>query len=389
MPQYAVGIDSGTQGTKALVVEADSGRVLGRGKSPHAMIGGLGPGASEQDPAVWIEAMEAALAAAMKQARIDPAKVVAMGVSGQQHGFVPLDAKGRVIRPAKLWNDTSTIRETGDLIAGLGGKKAVIDRLGISPAVGFTASKILWLKRHEPAAFRPSRDRPSAPQLPELLADRPGPHGVRRRLRHRPYGHPQAPLGRGGRGRDRPGAGCKAPAAQPPQRARGLRQEIRGRAIRLRPRACCGRRRRQHDGRDRQRQRRAGRVHAQSGNIRDRLFAFRPALRRPRRRDRGLLRQHGRLAAAALHDERDQHDGDREVALRTRQHQARAAGPKGRTGRGRPRVPALRRWRARPGPPLFERRLLRPRPPHIRCRPYRPSGHGGRGPQLWGTASAG
>ncbi|MGZ5454478.1 MAG: xylulokinase [Candidatus Aminicenantales bacterium] len=153
MPQYAVGIDSGTQGTKALVVEADSGRVLGRGKSPHAMIEGLGPGASEQDPAVWIEAMEAALAAAMKRARIDPAKVVAMGVSGQQHGFVPLDAKGRVIRPAKLWNDTSTIRETGDLIAGLGGKKAVIDRLGISPAVGFTASKILWLKRHEPKRF--------------------------------------------------------------------------------------------------------------------------------------------------------------------------------------------------------------------------------------------
>ncbi|MGZ5424743.1 MAG: FGGY family carbohydrate kinase, partial [Candidatus Aminicenantales bacterium] len=79
MPQYAVGIDSGTQGTKALVVEADSGRVLGRGNSPHAMIEGLGPGASEQDPAVWIEAMEAALAAAMKRARIDPAKVVAMG----------------------------------------------------------------------------------------------------------------------------------------------------------------------------------------------------------------------------------------------------------------------------------------------------------------------
>lgn len=150
MRQHAVGIDSGTQGTKALVVDIDSGRVLGRGKAPHAMIGGLGPGASEQDPAVWVDAAGKALVAALKDAGGDPGKVVALGVSGQQHGFVPLDARGRVIRPAKLWNDTSTIQETEDLVAALGGKQAAIARLGICPAVGFTASKILWLKRHEP-----------------------------------------------------------------------------------------------------------------------------------------------------------------------------------------------------------------------------------------------
>lgn len=150
MPQYAVGIDSGTQGTKALVVDVDSGRVLGRGKSPHAMIDGLGPGASEQAPAVWVGAAEAALAAALKQARVEAGKVVSIGVSGQQHGFVPLDAGGKVIRPAKLWNDTSTIRETEEIVAALGGEQEVIARLGISLAVGFTASKILWLKRHEP-----------------------------------------------------------------------------------------------------------------------------------------------------------------------------------------------------------------------------------------------
>jgi xylulokinase len=153
MPQYAVGIDSGTQGAKALVVEVRSGRVLGRGKAPHAMIAGLGPGASEQDPAVWIKAAEKALAAALKQARIAPGKVVAIGVSGQQHGFVPLDARGKVIRPAKLWNDTSTIRETDEIAAALGGRREAIARLGIAPAVGFTASKILWLKRREPRRF--------------------------------------------------------------------------------------------------------------------------------------------------------------------------------------------------------------------------------------------
>ncbi len=94
MSGYALGIDSGTQGTKALVVDIDTGRVLGRGRAPHAMIAGLAPGASEQDPATWVRAMDRAVAAALKEARIDPGKVVALGVSGQQHGFVPLDAKG-------------------------------------------------------------------------------------------------------------------------------------------------------------------------------------------------------------------------------------------------------------------------------------------------------
>jgi xylulokinase len=153
MPNYAIGIDSGTQGTKALVVDTATGRVLGRGRAPHVMIEGLGPGASEQDPAVWVGAAEKALTAALKQSRIDAGKVVAIGVSGQQHGFVPLDAAGRVIRPAKLWNDTSTIRENADIVAALGGVKAAIAQLGIAPAVGFTASKILWLKRHEPRKF--------------------------------------------------------------------------------------------------------------------------------------------------------------------------------------------------------------------------------------------
>jgi xylulokinase len=151
--RYAIGIDSGTQATKALVVDADAGRVVGRGKSPHATIEGLGPGASEQDPAVWIGAAGKAMAAALKEARVDAGKVVSLGVSGQQHGFVPLDAKDRPIRAAKLWNDTSTIRETEDIVAALGGKERVVARLGISLAVGFTASKILWLKRHEPKNF--------------------------------------------------------------------------------------------------------------------------------------------------------------------------------------------------------------------------------------------
>ncbi|MDD8026791.1 MAG: xylulokinase [Acidobacteriota bacterium] len=152
-PRTAIGVDSGTQSTKVLVVDADSGRVLGRGQAPHAMVPGLEPGQSEQDPATWVDALRSALAAALRQAAVDPGRIVALGVSGQQHGFVPLGDDGIPIRPAKLWNDTSTVAETEEIVAALGGPAACIEKLGLNLAVGFTASKILWLKRHEPVHF--------------------------------------------------------------------------------------------------------------------------------------------------------------------------------------------------------------------------------------------
>lgn len=150
---YAIGVDSGTQGTKILIMEF-SGKVLGRGYYPHQILEGLGPGESEQDPHVWIEAFENALSQALKQAKISSSRITALGVSGQQHGFVPLDKNGAPIRPAKLWNDTSTVQETEFIIEKLGGQKRFIEKLGISLAVGYTASKILWLKRKETENYR-------------------------------------------------------------------------------------------------------------------------------------------------------------------------------------------------------------------------------------------
>jgi len=149
---YAVGIDSGTQGTKVLIVDF-KGKVRGRGHASHRFVPNLKPGESEQDPQVWVGAMSEALVKALKESRINPIKIVALGVSGQQHGFVPVDKKGRPVRPAKLWNDTSTIAETEFIVNKLGGKTRFISKLGINLAVGFTASKILWLKRHEPKNF--------------------------------------------------------------------------------------------------------------------------------------------------------------------------------------------------------------------------------------------
>ncbi len=149
---YAVGIDSGTQGTKALVVDF-KGKVLGRGYGPHRFVPNLKLGESEQDPAVWVGAMRQALAAAVAQAGIESRDIAGLGVSGQQHGFVPLDRDGRPVRPAKLWNDISTVEETEMILDRLGGQRGFIRKLGISLAVGYTASKVLWLKRHEPRRY--------------------------------------------------------------------------------------------------------------------------------------------------------------------------------------------------------------------------------------------
>ena len=149
---YAIGIDSGTQGTKALVVDF-KGKVRGRGYAPHLSVPNLKPGESEQHPQAWVEATQKAMTAALTESKVNPKKIVSLGVSGQQHGFVPLDKSGRPVRPAKLWNDTSTIPETEFIIDKLGGKKSYIKKLGINLAVGFTASKILWLKRQEPKNF--------------------------------------------------------------------------------------------------------------------------------------------------------------------------------------------------------------------------------------------
>jgi xylulokinase len=150
---YSIGVDSGTQGTKVLIVDFD-GKIISSSRAAHRFVEGLKPGESEQDPRIWIEALEKALGQALKGAQIDPREIVSIGISGQQHGFVPLDEQGHSIRPAKLWNDTSTAQEADIIIEKLGGKQRYIEKLGINLAVGYTASKILWLKKNEPENYK-------------------------------------------------------------------------------------------------------------------------------------------------------------------------------------------------------------------------------------------
>lgn len=153
MRDLVIGIDSGTQSTKVLVVDAKIGKVLGSASEAYDLIPKLPPGAKEQHPQTWRDATAKAARKALAQAKAKPAEVKAIGVSGQQHGFVPLDAKNEVIRPAKLWCDTTTQAECDQIMDALGGRKATIKAIGNAVLPGFTAPKILWLKNHEPKNF--------------------------------------------------------------------------------------------------------------------------------------------------------------------------------------------------------------------------------------------
>ena len=153
MRTLVIGVDSGTQSTKVLVVNTRDGSVVGESSRAYGLIPNLPPGAKEQHPRTWREAAGQAIKDALKHAKATAAEVAAIGVSGQQHGFVPLDETGRVIRPAKLWNDTSTAAECAEIMDACGGPEEFQRKTGNRLPPGFTAGNILWLKRHEPENF--------------------------------------------------------------------------------------------------------------------------------------------------------------------------------------------------------------------------------------------
>ena len=146
-----LGIDCGTQSLKVLAWSPEKG-VVGSAARSYDLIEGLPPGHKEQHPSSWVEALESCMGELAS--RVPFKEVRGVGVSGQQHGMVVLDEADRVIRPAKLWNDTSTQQECDDIVAACGGLKSYQDEIGNSLPPGFTASKILWLKRHEPENYR-------------------------------------------------------------------------------------------------------------------------------------------------------------------------------------------------------------------------------------------
>ena len=148
MPLVA-GVDSSTQSCKVVIVDADTGAIVREGRAAH-------PPGTEVDPEAWWVALSAAIAAA---GGLDD--VAAISVGGQQHGMVVLDAGGRVIRDALLWNDTRSAPAARALIEEFGAD-ALARRTGSVPVASFTATKLRWLRDAEPE----HADRVAAVALP-------------------------------------------------------------------------------------------------------------------------------------------------------------------------------------------------------------------------------
>jgi xylulokinase len=129
------GVDSSTQSCKVLIVDAATGTLVREGRATH-------PAGTEVDPAAWWEALQAAIADA---GGLDD--VAAISVGGQQHGMVVLDAGGRVIRPALLWNDTRSAAAARALHSEF---PDIADRTGSVPVASFTSTKLRWLRDAEP-----------------------------------------------------------------------------------------------------------------------------------------------------------------------------------------------------------------------------------------------
>ncbi len=138
-----VGLDVGTTGVKALALSPE-GEVVARAERGYPLSTPR-PGWSEQDPEDWWRASEAALA----DLGVEPAGI---GLSGQMHGLVCLDSEERVLRPAILWNDQRTGAECEEIEARVGLER-LIALTGNRALTGFTAPKLLWVRRHEPDVY--------------------------------------------------------------------------------------------------------------------------------------------------------------------------------------------------------------------------------------------
>jgi len=143
-------VDVGTSGTKALLAR-DDGTVVGTTTIEYPMETPR-TGWAEQDPAVWLRSSKEAVSQLMTLHRHDT-HVVAIGLTGQMHGLVLLDAHGTVLRPAILWCDQRTTTQCRTITELAGGRERLI-QLTCNPALeGFTAPKLLWVREHEPDVY--------------------------------------------------------------------------------------------------------------------------------------------------------------------------------------------------------------------------------------------
>ena len=151
MRSLFLGIDVSTTGAKALLID-EKGVVVASATTPLTLQTPK-PLWSEQDPHAWWEGTAKSVRQAMQSGGATGAEVAAIGPTGQMHGLVLLDERHRVLRPAILWNDQRTAAECDEIRERMGGREALVGATGNDALTGFTAPKILWVRRHEPEVY--------------------------------------------------------------------------------------------------------------------------------------------------------------------------------------------------------------------------------------------
>jgi xylulokinase len=147
---YLLGIDVGTTGTRALLID-ESGNLVGSATNDYPMYT-LRPQWAEQDPEDWWQATVQSVRQVLSTSRIDSSEIAGLGLTGQMHGMVMLDAQGHVLRRCIMWNDQRTAAQC-EWIMNTIGRERFLD-LTLNPALpGFTAPKIIWTRENEPEVY--------------------------------------------------------------------------------------------------------------------------------------------------------------------------------------------------------------------------------------------
>ncbi|MBI5030314.1 MAG: xylulokinase [Chloroflexi bacterium] len=148
---YLLGIDIGTSGTKALLIDAANGAVKTSATTEYPMSTPQ-PLWAEQNPADWWAATVSSIRSVLRGERIQVNQIIGIGLTGQMHGLVLLDKFGRVLRPCIMWNDQRTAAQCATITEKIGARK-LLDWIANPVLPGFTAPKILWVRENEPQVY--------------------------------------------------------------------------------------------------------------------------------------------------------------------------------------------------------------------------------------------
>src|SRR5437867_890268 len=148
---FWLGLDIGTTGSRAVIID-ETGSVRSAASADHAPMSQPQPTWAEQDPEDWWRAAQEAIRAALRQGGISGEKIRGIGLSGQMHGAVLLDARHQVIRPSIIWCDQRSQAEATWFKHRIGASRLI--EITCNPALtGFTVPKVLWVRDHEPDNF--------------------------------------------------------------------------------------------------------------------------------------------------------------------------------------------------------------------------------------------